>query len=309
MPKSTSFLARPKEIAARNSAFTLIELLVVIAIIAILAAILFPVFARARENARRSSCQSNLKQIGLGILQYTQDYDEMMTRVYYPSCTTNASGTVGCRIDDPSFGEEAVGNTNYKWMDAVYPYIKSEQIFVCPSATTRGLGATSVNTSNNLNRYRYRSGAAPAGQGTNTFYGSYAINSTYSSHGNSDYVHGPVSRKLSMFAAPATTVLAADGNGHISFGPNQADNNYYILETVSGVPVFREPGSFGDNLQRNGRTVPARHLETANVLFCDGHVKAYRLTDPVFQLSDNTRPWRQWQANRQIYTAFTTQDD
>ncbi len=56
--------------------FTLIELLVVIAIIAILAAILFPVFARARENARRASCQSNLKQIGLGIFQYAQDYDE-----------------------------------------------------------------------------------------------------------------------------------------------------------------------------------------------------------------------------------------
>ena len=56
--------------------FTLIELLVVVAIIGILAAILFPVFARARENARRASCQSNLKQIGLGIAQYTQDYDE-----------------------------------------------------------------------------------------------------------------------------------------------------------------------------------------------------------------------------------------
>jgi prepilin-type N-terminal cleavage/methylation domain-containing protein len=62
----------------KKRAFTLIELLVVIAIIAILAAILFPVFARARENARRSSCQSNLKQIGLGVLQYTQDYDETL---------------------------------------------------------------------------------------------------------------------------------------------------------------------------------------------------------------------------------------
>ena len=63
--------------------FTLIELLVVFAIIAILAAILFPVFARARENARRASCQSNLKQIGLGIMQYTQDYDEKMPRMFY----------------------------------------------------------------------------------------------------------------------------------------------------------------------------------------------------------------------------------
>ena len=65
-----------------RSAFTLIELLVVIAIIAILAAILFPVFARARENARRSSCQSNLKQIALGFIQYTQDYDEKMVPAY-----------------------------------------------------------------------------------------------------------------------------------------------------------------------------------------------------------------------------------
>ena len=64
-----------------KTAFTLIELLVVIAIIAILAAILFPVFARARENARRSSCSSNLKQIGLGIVQYTQDYDEKLPPV------------------------------------------------------------------------------------------------------------------------------------------------------------------------------------------------------------------------------------
>ncbi len=87
-------------------AFTLIELLVVIAIIAILAAILFPVFARARENARRSSCQSNLKQIGLGIMQYTQDYDELYPGIYQNSVS---------------------------WRQQVQAYIKSEQIFKCPS--------------------------------------------------------------------------------------------------------------------------------------------------------------------------------
>jgi len=96
--------------------FTLIELLVVIAIIAILAAILFPVFARARENARRSSCQSNLKQLGLGILQYAQDYDEK-----YPS------STMGYSID---------GTGNFReqtWDTVTQPYLKSAQILVCPS--------------------------------------------------------------------------------------------------------------------------------------------------------------------------------
>src|SRR5688500_3211019 len=74
----------------KNRAFTLIELLVVIAIIAILAAILFPVFARARENARRASCQSNLKQIGLGVMQYVQDYDER-----YPAWARSLNNPLG----------------------------------------------------------------------------------------------------------------------------------------------------------------------------------------------------------------------
>ena len=99
--------------------FTLIELLVVIAIIAILAAILFPVFARARENARRSSCQSNLKQLGLGILQYAQDYDEK-----YPS------STMGYSIAGP--GTTFLQQT---WDTVTQPYLKSAQILVCPSDT------------------------------------------------------------------------------------------------------------------------------------------------------------------------------
>ncbi len=89
-----------------KSAFTLIELLVVIAIIAILAAILFPVFARARENARRSSCQSNLKQIGLGMLQYAQDYDENLPPQY-------SAGAIFSQV--------------------IQPYVKSSQLMVCPS--------------------------------------------------------------------------------------------------------------------------------------------------------------------------------
>jgi prepilin-type N-terminal cleavage/methylation domain-containing protein/prepilin-type processing-associated H-X9-DG protein len=106
-----------------SGAFTLIELLVVIAIIAILAAILFPVFGRARENARRSSCQSNLKQIGLGIAQYTQDYDERFF-IQVVDKTTPANTRVFSKI--------------------VQPYLKSEQIFICPSAT--GTEATEATT-------------------------------------------------------------------------------------------------------------------------------------------------------------------
>lgn len=100
--------------AASHSAFTLIELLVVIAIIAILAAILFPVFAQAREKARQSSCLSNLKQIGLGLMQYTQDYDE----------------TVVPNDNGPSWS-----NNPQSWIDMLRPYIKGDGIFVCPSSS------------------------------------------------------------------------------------------------------------------------------------------------------------------------------
>ncbi|MBW3635315.1 MAG: DUF1559 domain-containing protein [Armatimonadetes bacterium] len=110
----------------RKKAFTLIELLVVIAIIAILAAILFPVFGRARENARATSCSSNLKQIGLAFLQYTQDYDET-----YPL----AGGTLKFKDPDPTKPRS--------WMEQIFPYTKSEQLYKCPSDTFSNNGIDS----------------------------------------------------------------------------------------------------------------------------------------------------------------------
>lgn len=95
----------------KSRGFTLIELLVVIAIIAILAAILFPVFARARENARRSSCMSNVKQLALGILMYTQDYDEKLPGI------RKASDTPGLYVS---------------WVTMIQPYAKSTQVYTCP---------------------------------------------------------------------------------------------------------------------------------------------------------------------------------
>ncbi len=89
--------------------FTLIELLVVIGIIAILAAILFPVFAQAREKARQTACMSNLRQVGLATLQYAQDYDEVMV------------------------GTELGENPEYFWGEMLEPYMKSRQILTCPS--------------------------------------------------------------------------------------------------------------------------------------------------------------------------------
>ena len=106
----------------RRLGFTLIELLVVIAVIGILASILFPVFARARENARRSACVSNLKQIGLGILQYTQDFDEHYP-IYRPPGI--ASGVT-------DFGDPALSNGPNPLL-AILPYTKSRQIYICPS--------------------------------------------------------------------------------------------------------------------------------------------------------------------------------
>jgi len=111
--------------------FTLIELLVVIAIIAILAAILFPVFARAREKARQASCQSNLKQIGIAFKMYVQDYDETWPRADpIVANSGNTTGQLGSRGQDFAFDG---------WIsNGLIPYTKNQQIYICPSINTDG---------------------------------------------------------------------------------------------------------------------------------------------------------------------------
>lgn len=205
-----------------NRAFTLIELLVVIAIIAILAAILFPVFARARESARRASCQSNLKQIGLAMMQYTQDYDEK----YLPEQPLDAS--------DPDGGATFV--------TVLQPYIKSRQIFICPSApdtvaTTNPLDSGTITQDHNW--------SAPTPTWQIESKGSYGMNSNLEDQ----------SMTLGGFpsgASVATLAAFSDCTWYNSAGPNVAD-----------------PGPDSkDSLYQ-----ASRHFDGINIAYADGHVK------------------------------------
>jgi len=125
----------PSSSRSRRRAFTLIELLVVIAIIAILAAILFPVFARAREKARQTSCASNVKNLGTAILMYTQDYDEM----FPPGAYATATGAV-------------------MWHDLTDPYAKNTGIWHCPSSPLRRADTTGNITTHFAYNARYLAG-------------------------------------------------------------------------------------------------------------------------------------------------------
>src|SRR5579862_8326471 len=118
-------------LAVPRRGFTLIELLVVIAIIAILAAILFPVFARAREQARRTSCLSNMKQIGTALFMYAQDYDETLPERYGNCCGPSTF-----------YDYETYNGVGYErtWKNMLYPYIKNLQVFQCPSNNAAQVG-------------------------------------------------------------------------------------------------------------------------------------------------------------------------
>src|SRR5215212_3495027 len=114
---------------ARQLGFTLIELLVVIAIIAILAAILFPVFAQARESARQTACLSNMKQIGSGMMMYLQDYDERLPAADWGNAFKGPPFTVFAFQNGAGAGPPT-------WADVFQPYVKNLNFMKCPSDTS-----------------------------------------------------------------------------------------------------------------------------------------------------------------------------
>ncbi len=239
--------------SSRNG-FTLIELLVVIAIIAILAAILFPVFAQAREKARAISCLSNIKQVGLAWMMYTQDYDEQ-TVIPFSDPTGNVY-QFPTSANDPKAA--------HWWPDLLLPYFKSWQIFVCPSegdaANIFGSGPYSWW----WNQMQFTS-----------------IGYNYSHLGDWQYPQGfSTGTSLAALTAPANTIAFVDSefdngaNKALGFcDVNAPDTGQWYPSPTVNVWASDWTWPAGSPSPTNYGSMGPRHFEGVNIGWCDGHAK------------------------------------
>jgi len=236
----------------KKSAFTLIELLVVIAIIAILASILFPVFARAREQARKAVCQSNLKQIGIAVMMYTQDYDESFPFAANGGATSTSSN---------------------RWYDVVNPYVKSkQQVWNCRTAgplsryggsngyTNGGYAYNVAGSSYNRNPY---TGVAIAGYGDGFGF----------TGGSNPQTPTMESVTLAMVEEPSSTVLASDPCSMTSADFQYRAEFLYAWSSISYLPMLH-----GGPFDQSAATLNANPSGGGNYLFADGHVKYLQVT-------------------------------
>jgi prepilin-type N-terminal cleavage/methylation domain-containing protein/prepilin-type processing-associated H-X9-DG protein len=239
--------------AEARKGFTLIELLVVISIISILSGILFPVFARARENARRVSCMSNVKQMALAFMQYTQDYDERLPT--YQRCSTQQPAG-GIRGWNNSVACPGANQAAHPWNNQIQPYLKSTQIFNCPSAHYGSgtedaqvyTGTATVNLSYGYNRY--------VAFGFLVTTGNPAVDIT------------KPGLSLASIPQPAITPLVMDSTYYLTDPNHQCAN--------------KTMNSWCTDPNNDGSDPPnPRHLDTFNIAFADGHVKSAKINDWV----------------------------
>lgn len=280
------------------SGFTLIELLVVIAIIAILASILFPVFARARENARRSSCQSNLKQMGLAIVQYSQDYDDKLMPVMSPDCVAQSSlaAQPEARSDYIGAGNCPVGTYHPQWREAIFPYVKSRQLYVCPSDANSALGpgsnATTRNPAGPMSSYginRFLGWYTPGGNYDNwDADGSCSAAAPGAAFGN--YWCANKGYPLSVVQRSAEIVMLTEFGQEGNTGANLV-NDRDLVCTIPGKSSLYDNIISGEYCTYGGNPctawVHSNHLETTNMLFMDGHVKAIKVQGNTATLAVN----------------------